>query len=86
LRPRWSLGAAWAGFAGRRRVSKGGRVGALVNKFYADHKRAGEEFDVTWTATTVTIKDAAGTATGESGKPSHKHGRHGPGWTTSPTS
>jgi len=67
----------------RRKVSKGGYVGALANKFYAGYKRAGDEVDVSWTATTVTIKDTTGATIREFAKPTEKHGWHGPGWTTS---
>lgn len=67
----------------RRKVSKGGYVGALANKYYAGYKRAGQDVDVTWTATTVTITDTSGATISEFTKPTHKHGWHGPGWTTS---
>lgn len=67
----------------RRKVSKSGYVGALANKFYAGYKRAGEEVDVTWTASTLTIKDTAGATISEFVKPTEKHGWHGPDWTKS---
>ena len=67
----------------RRTVSKGGYVGALANKFYAGYRRQGEEVEVTWTGTTVTIKDLNGTTIREFDKPTARHGWHGPGWAAS---
>ncbi|TQL63738.1 transposase InsO family protein [Rarobacter faecitabidus] len=67
----------------RLKVSKGGYVGALANKFYAGYKRVGEDVEVTWTATTVTIKDKDGTTISEFPKPTQKQHWHGPGSTPS---
>ncbi len=67
----------------RPKISKGGYLGALTNKFYAGHKPAGEEIDVIWTATTVTINDTEGATISEYDKPTEKHDWHRPGWTTS---
>lgn len=60
-----------------RRVSKGGYIGVLANKFYVGYKRKGEKITATWDAETVTLTDANEMTISQYPKPEHRQGWHG---------